>query len=224
MSHRRHLDVCLESIGICLLEFLQLCGPCQRTYNVDIDAIGTPLGSCDSGQSTDAFLGCRISALSEVTEETCSGGKVNNRTLGLLQIRIASLHIVECCIQTGIYRQVKLLGGMICNSHSGSGSLRIVDQDINSAKSINGLLHHILHDSFIVGTCTDIRLHRKYFDPILFLQFFLRVGQLLNITSGHHQIGTFFCISGGDSITDGSALSVTQYRSSSTGDDCCLSC
>ena len=45
ISHRRHLDVCLESIGICLLEFLQLCGPCQRTYNVDIDAIGTPLGN-----------------------------------------------------------------------------------------------------------------------------------------------------------------------------------
>ena len=96
MSHGRHLDICLESIGICLLKFLQLRGPCQRTYDIDIDAIGTPLGSCDSGQSTDAFLGCRISALSEVTEENCSGGKVNNRTLGLLQIRIASLHIVEC--------------------------------------------------------------------------------------------------------------------------------
>ena len=224
MSHRRHLDICLESIGICLLEFLQLCGPCQRTYNVDIDAIGTPLGSCDSGQSADTFLGCRISALSEITEETCSGGKVNNRTLGLLQIRIASLHIVECCIQTGIYRQIKLLGGMICDGYARSGSLRIVDQYINSAKSINGLLHHILYDRFIVRTGADIRLHRKYFDPILFLQFFLRVGQLLNITSGQHQIGTFLCISGCNTVTNGSALSVTQYRSSSTGDDCCLSC
>ena len=87
MSHGRHLDICLESIGICLLKFLQLCGPCQRTYNVDIDAIGTPLGSCDSGQSADAFLGRCISALSEITEETCAGGKVNNGTLGLLQVR-----------------------------------------------------------------------------------------------------------------------------------------
>ena len=224
MSHGRHLDICLESIGICLLEFLQLRGPCQRTYNVDIDAIGTPLGSCDSGQSADTFLGCRISALSEITEETCSGGKVNNRTLGLLQIRIAGFHIVESGVQSGIYGQVKLLGGMICNSHSGSGSLRIVDQDINSAKSINGLLHHILHDRFIVRTGADICLYGKYLDTVLCLQFFLRIRQLLYITSGQHQIGTLFCISGGDSITDGSALSVTQYRSSSACDDCCLSC
>ena len=150
MSHRRHLDICLESIRICLLEFLQLCGPCQRTYNVDIDAIGTPLGSCDSGQSADTFLGRRISALSEITEETCAGGKVNNGTLGLLQIRIAGLHIVECCIQTGIYRQVKLLGGMICDGYTGSGSLGIVDQYIDPSESVNRLLHHILYDRFVV--------------------------------------------------------------------------
>ena len=98
---------------------------------------------------------------------------------------------------------------MICDGYARSGSLRIVDQYINSAKSINGLLHHILYDRFIVRTGADIRLHRKYFDPILFLQFFLRVGQLLNITSGQHQIGTFFGIGRCDTITDGTALSIT---------------
>ena len=209
MSHRRHLDVCLESIGICLLEFLQLCGPCQRTYNVDIDAIGTPLGSCDSGQSADTFLGRRISALSEITEETCSGGKVNNRTLGLLQGRIASLHIVECCIQTGIYRQVKLLGGMICDGYAGSGSLGIVDQYIDPSESVNRLLHHILYDRFIVRTGADICLYGKYLDTVLCLQFFLRIRQLLYIASGQYKVRTLFGIRRCDTVTDGTALPIT---------------
>ena len=113
---------------------------------------------------------------------------------------------------------------MICDGYAGSGSLGIVDQHIDPSESVNRLLHHILHDRFIVRTGADICLYGKYLDTVLFLKLFLRIRQLLYIASGQHQIGTFFCISGGNTVTDGSALSVTQYRSSSASDDCCLSC
>ena len=98
---------------------------------------------------------------------------------------------------------------MICDGYARGGSLGIVDQNIDPAESIHRLLHHILYDCFIVCPCADIRLYGKYLDAVLLLQFFLCIGQLLHVTTGQHQIGTFFCISGCNTVTDGSTLSVT---------------
>ena len=51
MSHRRHLDIGLEGIRIGVLEVLQLGGPGDGADDIDIDAVGAPLGGGYTGQS-----------------------------------------------------------------------------------------------------------------------------------------------------------------------------
>ena len=55
MSCGRHFYVCLEGIGISFLEAFKLCGPCEGADDVYIDAVRTPLGGCNTGQTADAF-------------------------------------------------------------------------------------------------------------------------------------------------------------------------
>ena len=67
VTHRRHLDVRLERLGICLLELLQLCRPSQGADNVDVDTVLPPLGGRYAGQTTDTLLGSCISTLAKTT-------------------------------------------------------------------------------------------------------------------------------------------------------------
>ena len=84
MACRRHLHVCLESFGISLLKAFQLGCPCQRADDVHVDVVTAPLGGCHPGQTTDAFLGCCVSTLSVVdenTEKTYTGYKNIKKTV-----------------------------------------------------------------------------------------------------------------------------------------------
>ena len=45
MTYRRHLDVFLKCGRISFLEVFQLCGPCQRADDIDVDVVSAPFGS-----------------------------------------------------------------------------------------------------------------------------------------------------------------------------------
>ena len=139
-------------------------------------------------------------------------------------MRIARLHIVECCIQSRINRQIELICGVVRKRDTGSGSLRVVDQDINSSEGIQRLLDYIFHNRLIVRAGADIRLNRQDLYAVKPFQLFLRVSQLLHVPSGNDDIGAFLCISGSDAVSDGAASAVTQDRSSSSCDDHCFFC
>ena len=73
VTHRGHLDIRLERLGICLLEVLQLRRPCQRADDVDVDAVLAPFGGGNAGQAANAFLCRGIRALPIVAEQTRAG-------------------------------------------------------------------------------------------------------------------------------------------------------
>ena len=220
MSHRWCVDICLESVRICLLEVFKLCGPCKRTYDICIDAIGSPLGCCNSRQSSDTFLRCGVSTLSEVSEQTSTRCKIDYRAFRLLQIWIACFHIVKGCIQSRINRKVKLCGCMIGDRHTGSGSLRVIDQHVDSAKCIDCLLYNICHDCFIVRTGAYICLYRQYLHAIFAFDLFLCTVEFLHVSSGQDKVCAFLRIGSCDSISDRTAASVAQNRASTTCDNC----
>ena len=110
-----------------MLELLQLGGPGQRADNVDVDVIRAPLGGGHAGQATDALLGGSVGALAVVAEQAGTGGKVDHAAVGLLQVGVAGLHIIEGCVQARIQGQVELLGGVLGQRDAGSRGLCVVD-------------------------------------------------------------------------------------------------
>ena len=100
MSCRRHLYVCLECFGICILEVLKLCCPSKRTNYVCVDTVLCPFCSSNSGKTADTLFSSCVRTLTVVTEKTCTGCEVDDRSLCFLKVRIASLHIIERCIKT----------------------------------------------------------------------------------------------------------------------------
>ena len=219
MAHGRHLDVGFERIRVCLLELLQLGGPGQRADHVDIDAILAPLSSGHAGQAADALLGGSVGALAKVAKQACTGCKVDHAALGLGQIGIAGLHIVKCSVQAGIKGKIKLLGGVLCQRHAGSGCLCVVHQHLNATKGIHSLIDDILHGGFVVGACTHICLHRQNADAILGFQLVFCLFQFFHITASDDQICALFCKGGGNAIADGAAAAIGKYGAACAGDD-----
>ena len=152
MSCRRHLDILFECVRIGILEVFQLCSPCQRANDVDIDVISAPFGSGNTCQTTNALFGCGVGTLSEVAEQAGTGGEVDDRTLCLFQVRIAGFHVVECGIQTGVDRQIKLLCGVVCQRDTGGRCLCVVDEHVNVPEGVHCLLYHAFHNGGIVRT------------------------------------------------------------------------
>ena len=89
--------------------------------------------------------------------------------MGLFQVGVAGLHIIEGCVQARIQGQVELLGGVLGQRDAGSRGLCVVDQYLNAAKGVNGLLHYILHGGFVVAAGAHIGLHRQHLDAVLAL-------------------------------------------------------
>ena len=172
----------------------------------DVDAVVVPVGG-------------GVGALAKVAKQACTGCKVDHAALGLGQIGIAGLHIVKCSVQAGIKGQIKLLGGVLCQRHAGSGCLCVVHQHLNATKGIHSLIDDILHGGFVVGACTHICLHRQNADAILGFQLVFCLFQFFHITASDDQICALFCKGGGNAIANGAAAAIGKYGAACAGDD-----
>ena len=181
VAHRRHVNVRLERIGVSFSEILELCSPGERADNVHIDVIGTPFISCNARKTTNSFFCGSIGALSNVAEESRSRGEVDNGALGLFQVRIACLHVVERSIEAGIDRQVELIGRVFSKGNARSRSLRVVDEHINATEFFNGLIDDILYGCSIVVASAHVCLDREHFDAVETFELFFRIFKLLNV-------------------------------------------
>ena len=182
----------------------------------------TPLSSGHAGQAADALLGGSVGALAKVAKQACTGCKVDHAALGLGQIGIAGLHIVKCSVQAGIKGQIKLLGGVLCQRHAGSGCLCVVHQHLNATKGIYSLIDDILHGGFVVGACTHICLHRQNADAILGFQLVFCLFQFFHIAAGDHKVCTLFCVGRSNAVSNGTAAAILQDCAPCTGDECGL--
>jgi len=184
--------------------------------------ISAPFGSGNTCQTTNALFGCGVGTLSEVAEQAGTGGEVDHAAVGLLQVGVAGLHIIEGCVQARIQGQVELLGGVLGQRDAGSRGLCVVDQHLNAAKGVNGLLHYILHGGFVVAAGAHIGLHRQHLDAVLALQLLLGLFQLFHIAAGDHKVCTLFCVGRSNAVSNGTAAAILQDCAPCTGDECGL--
>ena len=91
---------------------------------------------------------------------------------------------------------------MIGDRHTGSRSLRVVDQHIDSSKCIDRLLYNICHDCLIVRADAYIRLYRKHLHAVFAFDFFFCIVKFLHVPSGQDKVCTFLRIGSCDSISD----------------------
>ena len=126
---------------------------------------------------------------------------------------------MECGIQTGVDRQIKLLCGVVCQRDTGGRCLCVVDEHVNVPEGVHCLLYHIFHNGGIVRTGVHVSLHCQNTNAVQAFQFFLGSVQLLCVPSGDDQIGTFFGIGGGNAIADRTASAVAEHSSAGTGDN-----
>ena len=150
MTGRRHLYVSLECLGICILEVFKLRRPCKRTNNVCVDTVLSPFCSRYPGETADTLFSCCIRALTVVTKKTCAGSKVDDCSLSFFKVWIASLHIVEGCIKSGVHCKIELFGCMILNCYAGGRSLCVVDKNVDSAECLNCLFNYHIRCCFVV--------------------------------------------------------------------------
>ena len=97
---RRCFHIGFERFGISFLKVFKLSRPCKRTNNVGVDAILCPFGCCNTRKTANTFLCCRIGALTIITEKSCTRSKIDDASLCFLEMRIACLHIIKCCVKS----------------------------------------------------------------------------------------------------------------------------
>lgn len=199
------MDVRFERIGVSFGEVLELRGPSKWADNVHIDVIGAPFIGCDAREAANAFFCSGVGALSNIAEEPCSRGEVDNGTLGLFQVRIACLHVVERSIEARIDRQVELVGRVLRKGNARSRSLCVVDEHIDAAEFFDGLIDDVLHGCGVVVASAHVCLDRKHLDAVEALELLFRIFELLNVAPSDDQIRAFFCVCGSDAIADRSA-------------------
>ena len=102
VSRRWSVHVLGKCFGICLLEVFKLCSPCEGANHVDVDAVLAPFCRRNSAKTSDSLFSCRIRALTEVAEKSGTRCKVNYTTLCFFEIGVASLHVMEGCIKSGV--------------------------------------------------------------------------------------------------------------------------
>ena len=213
------MHVGLVGLGVLFLEVLERSGPGERANHVGIDAVGTPLGGGDARQAADAFLGCGVSALAVVAEQTGAAGEVHHGALRLLQVRVTRLHVVEGSVQAGIQRQVELGGGVVGDGDAGSGCLSVVHQRIDAPELGHDLVDGGLHDGLVVGLGVHVGLDGQHADAELALKTLLGGFELLHVTAGDGKVCALFGEGGGDAEPDGARGTVLQRCKARAGDD-----
>ncbi len=202
------MNVGLEGLGILLLELVELSSPSQRTNDVDVDVVLAPLGGSCAGKAADALLGCSVGALTSVAEEAGAGAEIDNRALGLLQIRIAGAHVKEGGIEARKDAKVKILAGVLSEGHARGGSLCVIDKNVDAAESLDGLVYNLLHASLGLGAGVDICLNRKHLHAVKTLELLLGLVELLYIAASDDNVGTLLGVGNRDAVADGAAAAV----------------
>ena len=219
MARRRHVDVGLERLGIGILEVLERSSPSKRAYDIHVDAVGTPLVGGDAGQAADAFLGGGIAALAIVAKQAGARSKVDHGTLGLLQVRIGLLHVQIGGIQTGVNSQVELVHGVIGNGHARSAGLSIVDDGVDAAELLNGLVDDVLNDGLVVLASRDIGLNRQNLNAVLSLERLLGSLELGDVAAGNDEVCALLGKSDIDAVADGASGAVLKRGLAAAGDN-----
>ena len=134
-------------------------------------------------------------------------------------MRIAGLHVIKRRVQPGIHRQVKVLGGVLGQGHAGGGSLGVVDEHVDAAELLDGLIDYVLDNGLVVGTGADVRLDGEHLDVIQPLQLLLGVGELLYVAPCNDKVCPFLCVGGGNAVADGTAAPVAEGGAARAGDN-----
>ena len=134
-------------------------------------------------------------------------------------MRIAGLHIVEGCIEAGVHGEIELLGSVIGQGDAGGGSLCVVDENVDAAELLDGLVDDVLDDSCVVCASVHVSSDDEDFNAVLALELLLGGLELLHVAAGDDQVAAFLSVCGCDAETDGASGAVLQSSEASAGDD-----
>ena len=108
---------------------------------------------------------------------------------------------------------------MLGQRHAGGRSLCIVDEHLNAAEGIDGLLDHICHGGLVVAARADIGLHGQHLDAVEAFQLLLGGFQLLDIAACDDEVRALLGVCGGDAVADGAAAPILQDSAPCAGND-----
>ena len=134
-------------------------------------------------------------------------------------MRIGLLHVQIGGIQTGINGQVKLIHGVVGDGHARGAGLSIVDDGVDAAELLNGLVDDVLNNGLVVLTSRDIGLNRQNLDAVLGLEGLLGSLELGNVATGNDEVCALLGKSDIDAVTDGASGAVLKRGLAAAGDD-----
>ena len=133
---------------------------------------------------------------------------------------IACLHVIEGGVEAGIHGQIKVLSGVGGQGHAGGGGLGVVDEHIDTAEGLDGLVDDMLHHGLVVAAGGHVGLDREHPDAVEPLQLLLGVLQLLYVAAGDDQVHALLGEGGGNAVADGAAaLAVAEDGPAGAGND-----
>ncbi len=138
---------------------------------------------------------------------------------GLLQVRVGLLHVQVGGIQTGVNGQVKLIHGVIGNGHARGAGLSVVDDGVDAAELLNGLVDDVLDDSLVVLTSRNIGLNRQNLDTVLGLEGFLGGLELGDVAASDDEVCALLGKSDIDAVADGASGAVLKRGLAAAGND-----
>ena len=134
-------------------------------------------------------------------------------------MRIGLLHVQIGSIQTGVNGQVKLIHGVVGDGHTRGAGLGVVDDGVDAAELLNGLVDDVLDDGLVVLTSRDIGLNRQNLDAVLGLEGLLGGLELGDVAAGDNEVRALLGKSDIDAVTDGASGAVLKRGLAAAGDD-----
>ena len=213
------MHVRLERLRVRGLEILELRGPGKRAHNVDVDAVLAPLVRGDARKTADALFGRSVAALPVIAEKPRARCEVDDRSLGLLEMRIRLLHIEEGRIETGVDGEVELLGRVLLDAHARGARLRVVDHGVDATELGDSLVDNVLHDGLVILSGRDICLNGQDLDAVLGLERLLGRLELSHVAPGNDEIGALLRERDIDAVADRTGAAVLERGLSTACDD-----
>ena len=134
-------------------------------------------------------------------------------------MRIGLLHVQVSSIQTGINGQVKLIHGVIGDGHARGAGLSIVDDGVDAAELLNGLVDDVLDDGLVVLTGRNIGLNGQNLNAVLGLERLLGGLELGDVAAGDDKVCALLGKCDIDAVADRASGTVLKRGLAAAGDD-----
>ena len=134
-------------------------------------------------------------------------------------MRIGLLHVQIGGVQAGVNGQIKLIHSVVGDGHTRGAGLGVVDDGVDAAELLDGLVDDVLDDGLVVLTSRDISLNRQNLDAVLGLERLLGSLELSNVTTGDNEVRALLGKSDIDTVADGASRAVLKRGLAAAGDD-----